>query len=214
MALSQHEKLRKAQVLAVGIRMLRERMRWSQEGLAEEINADSGSISRWERADFSPNPSKRKRLAAIARKHGWGDLVMAFEEPLYEWQAALLSEQAQHLCALFEIAMLNLPLPGQRFETKAPRPQYASLIKSLRTLVRSFKSSRKSERTIWTVTDRQVAAWQRETQPRKVQALKRDSTAAGDRPGLILYYNDGRVEMYRDENEYKKTMRQRAREEK
>lgn len=29
---------------------------------------------------------------------------------------------------------------------------------------------------------------------------------------LVLHYNDGRIEMYRDENEYRRVMRQRARE--
>jgi transcriptional regulator with XRE-family HTH domain len=205
MALSKADKVRKAQVLAASIRMLRERMRLSQEALAERIDADPGSVSRWERGEFSPTPSKRRRLAAIARKHGWGDLCMAFEQPMYEWKSALLPERDRRWLALFELVLLNRPQPHQYFDSNIPRGEYAQLLKALHAVVRSLKRSR--QKGIWMITDEQIAAWQELTGQRKVKRPARASE-----PALIIHYNDGRIEMYRDDKEYRTTMRRRARE--
>jgi hypothetical protein len=40
----------------------------------------------------------------------------------------------------------------------------------------------------------------------------KSESSGGTVPGLVLYYNDGRIEMYRDDKEYQNAMRQRARE--
>lgn len=39
-----------------------------------------------------------------------------------------------------------------------------------------------------------------------------DESEPADRPGLVIRYMDGHIEMYRDTNEYEKVKRQRARE--
>ena len=226
MALSTTQKLRRAQVLATAIAILRDRMKLSQEDLAAAIGGvtDVGSISRWERGEFSPSPSKRKRLAAIARKHGWGDLIAAFEQPIYEWKSALLSERERHLCSLFEIVVLNQPA---RFglNVLVSRRDYARLIRALRTAVRSIKSAAASagrpiakfgdgqvirRRGVCIATDEQVEAWQYETRSRRAKVTLRPKSKS-DRPGLVIWYNDGHVEMYRDDKEYDKAMRERSR---
>ncbi len=229
MALSNTEKMRKAQVLARAIWTLRKRMKVSQEGLAEAMGGgtDVGSISRWERGEFSPGPSKRRRLAAMARKRGWGDLIPAFDQPLYEWKAALLPERDRHLLALFELLLLNKPEPGERLDLLVRRQDYAALIKSARKAVRGMRKAAAMagrpfglktqdgrevlRRGIAMVTDEQVAAWQREMNPRSQKRVDDESEPA-DRPGLVIRYMDGHIEMYRDTNEYEKVKRQRARE--
>lgn len=205
MALSKADKVRKAQVLAVSIRMLRERLRLSQEVLAERIDADPGSVSRWERGEFSPTPSKRRRLAAIARKHGWGDLCMAFEQPIYGWKSALLSHRERRWSALFELVLLNRPLPHDDLGAKIPRGEYAQLLRALHAAVRSLKRAR--QKGIWMITDEQIAAWQELTERRKEKPMP-DAPDAN----LVIRYNDGRIEMYRDDKEYRTTVRRRARE--
>ena len=224
MALSEVQKMRKAQVLAVAIRSLRQRLKLRQERLAEMAGTDVGSISRWERGEFSPGPANRRRLAAIARKHHYGDLVAAFDEPLYEWKSALLSARKRHLLALFELALLNHPDKEDFFVPRAARQEHAQLIKALRLVVSRMKRQAAHAgrplgfeidgrtlvgRGISMVTDEQVEAWQWETERPRPKTFHQESEG---RPGLILQFEDGHIEMYRDSDEYKKVQRQRARE--
>src|ERR1700690_778099 len=138
MALKKIEKMLRASVLAVAVQVLRkERLKLSQEGLTSLLfgeGADAGYVSRWERGACAPSPSNRERLAAIARKNGWSDLVAAFEDTDPEWKAFFLSERDRHWLALFEVILLNQPFHGsQEFGFRLPRREYAGLLKALRT---------------------------------------------------------------------------------
>jgi transcriptional regulator with XRE-family HTH domain len=76
---------------------LRERRRWGQEDLAQEISKwaarlnvtltpDQGTISRWERGLSAPSPEHRMVLARIATKHRYTDLADIFRAPTSAWR--------------------------------------------------------------------------------------------------------------------------------
>ena len=210
MALTEKAKMRKAQVLAVAVQILRkERLKLSQPDFAELVGGkcDEGSVSRWERGSFAPNPAKRKRLAAIARKNGSGDLVSAFEDSMHEWRQMLLSERDRHWLALFELILLNQPGRDEYLFPVVPRKELARLIKAFRAVVRATKKhdfrpgSRLGDGTLgyrgmWMVTDEQVAAWQWETQPYAVRQIKRARCAPANSERVVLRFYDGRVEVF------------------
>lgn len=214
MPLTTTQKTRKAQVLAVAVQILRrERLKLSQPDFAELVGGkcDEGSISRWERGSFAPNPAKRKRLAAIARKNGCGDLVPAFEDSMQEWRQMLLSNRDRHWLALFELILLNQPGRAEHIAPLIPRREFARLINAFRALVRATKKhdvhpagSRRDDiagwRSMWMVTDEQVAAWQQETQPRAVKPVtKVRKRAPANSERIIARFHDGRVEVFEDE---------------
>jgi hypothetical protein len=151
-----------------------------------------------------------------------GDLIAAFEQPAYEWKAALLSSRHRDWCALFEIIMLNAPLHDDGISRVISHRAYARLLTAFRAVVRELKHSHdyyvrvraKSgpgilPSNLHMVTDEQVAAWQAQTGGFKAKAKKEPEI---DRPGVILYHSDGHIEMYRDDAECSKVLRRRARE--
>jgi len=180
----------RASVLATAVQILRkERLKLSQEKFTELLfgeGADAGYVSRWERGVCAPSRTHRARLAALARKSGWSDLVAAFEDTDDKWRAFYLSELDRQRLALFEIVLLNQPFPGsQDFGFRVPRREYAGLLRALRAVVSAMKRDvARSGTSVWMLTDEQVAAWQREAQrkvgkgARFVEPLSRERVVA------------------------------------
>ena len=116
MALSDDEKLVRRKVLGKATRLLRDHLGLAQPKFAALLGADtdSMSVSRWERAVATPHPSKRERLAEIARKNGRLDLEAAFLDPVKNWKATLPGNPAyvSNLITLLEICAINQSVAG------------------------------------------------------------------------------------------------------
>lgn len=205
MALTKSQKLLRARSLGDAVKRLRESLDLSQEGLVDDLahGLDATMISRWERGFCSPSPIWRKRLAAFARRRGCLEVAAAFEEPLHEWKAVVLSPEDRRLLALFEIVVLNKPAAPDAWPSVLAWESYERLVQAIeeaaahlkRSQGRSFPPARRR----WgatVLTEEQAAVWLRETDRR---AAKVPIKPAADSGAVVIRRMDGTVEVRNDD---------------
>jgi transcriptional regulator with XRE-family HTH domain len=160
MALSHEQKQTKRRTVGRAVKMLRNRLGWSQPKLARAIgdDLDSGSVSRWERGLLAPQPANREALARMAERHGWNDLVAAFSEPLSEWKAVIFDPPERHLLALFEIILLNHEL-AEGDGSVISRAQFQEVVNAVLAAVKTLKRAHTAGEQIDMIGEEQVAAW-------------------------------------------------------
>lgn len=81
MSVTTEEKSSRRKSVGLAIRRLRERLKVSQERLADMIGAEvtANTVCRWEGGKLMPYPKTRQKLAAIALDNGEVDLAAAFQ---------------------------------------------------------------------------------------------------------------------------------------
>lgn len=218
MALSKTQKTLRAIALGQAIRRLRKDLGLSQEGLVKAVGhkLDAGMVSRWERAAAqaqkagrrsggacSPSPDWRKFLAAFARRRGCLEVAAAFEAPLLEWKAVVLSPEDRRLIALFEIVVLNKPAAPDAWPPVLPWDGYERAVQAVEEAAGHLKRNQgrafPPARGRWgatTLTEEQAALWLRETDR---HGSKRPVTRAADSDDLVIRRMDGTVEIRKDD---------------
>ncbi|MFB3826473.1 MAG: helix-turn-helix domain-containing protein [Bryobacteraceae bacterium] len=160
MALSKQEKDTKRQTVARAVRMLRNRLGYSQPKLARSVgeDLDAGSVSRWERGLLAPQPANREALARLAERHGWNDLAAVFKEPLKEWKTIVFGPAERRLLGLFEIILLNHEFdPGDG--AAIPGELYQEVVNAIHAAVKALKRAHAAGEQIQMIGHEQTAAW-------------------------------------------------------
>jgi transcriptional regulator with XRE-family HTH domain len=200
MALSGDEKALRRELLGISVYTLRKRLGKTQAQLAEMLDDDSMTISRWERRVLAPRLRTQKELSRVAREHGWADLAAAFDAPIEHWKSIVLSPKGRQLLALFEIVLLNKPVSRYAAHQFIPARLSIPLMRSLDLMVHELKRMARARKPVVLITPEQVAAWSALTDPRARELFE----GQWHPDVMVATYKDGHIEIMRGGSNVKK----------
>lgn len=206
MALSGDEKALRRELLAMAVHTLRKRLGKTQAQLADMLDDDSMTISRWERKVLAPRPRTQKKLSRIAREHGWADLAAAFDAPIENWKSVALSPEDRQSLALFEIFLLNKPLHRRQARQIISASRSIPFMRSVDLMVHELKRMARAGAPVALIGPEQTAAWAALTDPRAKELFEGILHSDVE---TVVRYTDGRIQIIRGGSSAKKEQKRR-----